>query len=180
MQDKQQDIDMFSKHYEENKESVLNYIFYRVGFDRAVAEDLTSEIFIKAFNAFHTFDRERSFKTWIFAIAHNHLINFYYSKKNVLSLDDALKVTKDYDENNALERKMTVEKIFELLEGLPESQKSLVIMRYVNDLSYSEIANILGKEEGAIRTALSRITTSLRNKFEIKFKEPNAGKYERQ
>lgn len=159
----------FTRYYEQHKNAIFSYIYYRVGFNRYTAEDLTSDIFLKAFEHFDSFDRTRSFKAWIFTIAHNHLVNFYASRKEVLPLDESLNVVKETTTQEETDKNLTVSKILHLVTGLPENQRDLVVMRYVNDLSHAEIANILGKEEGAIRTALSRAVAALRNQYRLKF-----------
>lgn len=165
----------FTKYYEEHKKAIFNYILYRVSFNRDTAEDLTSEIFLKAFEHLDSYDRERPFKTWIFTIAHNHLINYRTSHKQTLSLDEAIDVVKENDSQYAaaVDHKDMMSKILALVSELPESQRDLVIMRYVNDLSNSEIARVTGKEEGAIRTALSRAITSLRDQYNLHHSHPS-------
>lgn len=166
----------FSKYYEETKDGIFNYILYRVGFNRYLAEDLTSDVFLKAWKAFESYDRARSFKTWIFTIAHNHLVNFYVSgKKAVLPLDEAIKITKENSATDQLSTKMDIERILKIVSELPESQREIVIMRYVNDLSNGEIARILGKEEGAVRTALSRSLAAVRDKYSTTYNEKSHG-----
>lgn len=158
----------FTRYYEEYKHGVFNYILYRVSYNRDLAEDLTSDIFIKAYEHLDSFDRSRSFKTWIFTIAHNHLINYLTGNKQPLQLDDNLAAnledqTEKYDE--AFDQKMIVDKLGDLMKELPESQRELLTMRFVNDLSNSEIAEVLSKDEGAVRTGLSRAIGALRNKY---------------
>lgn len=152
----------FTRHYEEHKNSIFNYLLYRVAFKKDTAEDLTSEIFLKAFEHFDSYDRARPFKTWIFAIAHNHLVNYYAGRKETLPLDEAVELVKKSSEGDNLDEKMLIGNIFGLVEKLPANQRDLIIMRYVNDLSNQEIAEILGKEEGAVRTGLSRAITAIR------------------
>lgn len=157
----------FAGYYEQFKNAILNYILYRVNFDRDTAEDITSETFIKAFEHFDKYDRSRPFKNWIFAIAHNQLVNYYVGKKEVLSLDDSVKVIKECTIENDTDAQMEIANVMHLVSKLPEAQKEIVILRYVNDLNNSEIAETLGKEEGAVRTALSRAIAALRNAYNL-------------
>lgn len=162
----------FLKYYEQCKTPIFTYLLYRVRFDREVAEDLTSEVFIKAFEHFDSFDRARSFKTWIFTIAHNHLVNFYVSRKEVTSLDEAIHVTRDeVSVGDSVDTRSSISRVLSLVNKLSDAQRELVIMRYVNDLSYNEIASITGKAEGAIRTAISRALSSLRTIYSQHYPE---------
>lgn len=162
----------FTQYYEQHKTAIFNYILYRVSFNRETAEDLTSDIFLKAFEAFDRYDRNRSFKTWIFTIAHNHLVNYYSGKKEALPLEEAVEVVKETPISDNVDHRMTVSKILHLVSKLPAEKRELIIMRYVNDLSNSEIASITGKEEGAVRTALSRAVATLRNAYQTGLSSP--------
>lgn len=161
--------EQFTRLYNDHKRSIFNYVLYRVGFDRDIAEDLTSEVFIKAFEYFDRYDQNRPFKTWIFTIAHNHLINFLTSRKKTISLDDAREIPQQTFSEMDLDTRMLTDKILALVAELPASQREVVILRYVNDLEYNEIAKILGKKEGAVRTALSRAITDLRKSYNLRF-----------
>lgn len=168
MQKASSDVAEFSRYYEQHNKGVFNYVFYRVGLNRHTAEDLTSEIFLKAFEHFDQYDRNRPFKTWIFTIAHNHLVNFFIAKKELLPLDEA-KVLSHHSSVDEIDAKMKKEQVLALVDELPPPQRDLLIMRYVNDLSNREIAEILKKEEGAVRTALSRALTLLRNNYNLAY-----------
>lgn len=168
------DAHEFTPYYEKHKKAIFNYILYRVGFDRNTAEDLTSEIFLKAFEHFDSYDRNRPFKTWIYAVAHNHLINYRASCKTTLSLDNVIQVVRDESVSGEIykgtvDHEIMMSKILSLISELPELQQNIVIMRYVNDLNNNEIAQMLGKEEGAVRTALSRAIATLRNTYNLKY-----------
>ena len=167
------DTSEFTKYYEEFKKGIFNYILYRVGFDRDTAEDLTSEIFIKAFEHFDSYDRKRPFKTWIFTIAHTHLINFRVGQKKTLPLNEAVDLVREGSKGelrqDSVDHDIAMSKIMSLVTDLPEAQREIVILRYVNDLSNNEIAHLIGKEEGAVRTALSRAIGTLRNTYNLKF-----------
>lgn len=174
MSDKEKILAQFTGYYEKHKKAIFNYILYRIGFNRDTAEDLTSEVFLKAFEHFDSYDCSRPFKTWIFTIAHNHVVNFYAAKKEVLPLDETINIAENAPKvSEETEHKMAVAKIMHLVSLLPESQQELITMRYVNDLSNNEIAEILEKEEGAIRTALSRAIAALRNQYNLSLSQEN-------
>jgi RNA polymerase sigma-70 factor (ECF subfamily) len=161
----------FTRYYEEHKTAIFNYILYRISFNRDTAEALTSEIFLKAFEAFERYDRARPFKTWIFTIAHNHLVNYYAGRKDTLPLEEAVEVVKGTPIPEDIDQKMTMGKILHLISKLPAEKREILIMRYVNDLSNSEIAAITDKEEGAVRTALSRAVSALRNAYQVELSQ---------
>ena len=151
----------FVNFYEDVKHKLFTFLNYRLNFNEAVAEDLMMDVVLKAFEKFETFKPEKgSFKNWIFTIAHNHLKNHWRSlKKQALSLDkleesgffasieaDLTETSNSIDQTN----------IYRVLEILSNNEKEIIIMRYINDLSYCEIAEITNKKEGAVRTQLAR------------------------
>lgn len=159
------DIPEFTTYYEKHKKAIFNYILYRVGFNRETAEDLTSEIFLKAFEHFETYDRGRPFKTWIFTIAHNHLVNFYAKQRETLPLNEAIGLSKEEKSAEEIDHDTMIKKILRIISKLPEGQRETIILRYINDLGNNEIAEITGKEEGAVRTSISRAITAIRDHY---------------
>lgn len=150
----------FISYYNQFKDKIFNYLFYRTGFDRELAEDLTSEVFIKAFKSFNSFDKDKQFQSWIFTITKNHLINHYKADKKNIPIEDVeqtLSVLPD-DIGRALE----IKNIISIIETMDNSDKEPLLMRYVSDLTNQEIAIVLDKDEGAIRTQISRSLAKLR------------------
>lgn len=142
-------------------------MFFRVGRNRELAEDLTSEVFLKAYENFESFDHRRPFAVWIYRIAHNHLVDYYKkSKTEIVPIEDAendLKtlptVEKDFDV------KLDLEKIGLVLDTLPEQQRDVLMMKYFNDLTNPEIANILSINEAHIRVLQHRGLQTVKTKL---------------
>jgi len=67
----------FTRNYNKYKDKIYNFFWYRINFNQSQAEDLTQEVFLKAFKAFNDFDKNKSFQAWIYAIAKNHLKNHW-------------------------------------------------------------------------------------------------------
>lgn len=160
MQELSPEHDRFMAHYQEHKDKVFNYLMVRLSYNRPLAEDLFMDIVLKAYQHFDKFDPEKgSFKTWLFALAHNHLINYWRDSKKTVSLealeDDGFvpaTVEPDHQAANMIES----EKIQKVMIYLKPSDREIISLRYLQDLSSKEIANILGKKDGAVRTSLSR------------------------
>ena len=156
------DHDQFISYYQENKDKLFTYLMYRLNFDRALAEDLLMDIVLKAYENFNKFDPEKgSFKTWIFTLAHNHLVNFWRDnkKKKTVSLEnmeeEGISVA-FVEAEDPVSQEIESRKIQHILSLMNESDREIITLRYLEELSYKEIAQIIGKEEGAIRTSLSR------------------------
>lgn len=151
----------FMTYYEQFVHSVFTFFYYRIGRDRALAEDLTSETFLKAIRAFDSFDQSRNFKAWLFTIAQRHMIDYFRAKKPIISVDDIDPIpTPSFEKNIAA--KMEIERILSHLDSLSENDRELIILRYVNDIEPQEIAGILGKNPGAVRVALHRALQALK------------------
>ena len=162
----------FLEFYEEIKQQLFTFLNYRLNFNRVIAEDLMMDVVVKAYENFEKYNPDKgSFKNWIFTIANNHLKNHWRSlKKEMLSLD-ALEEKGIFSSVEADLKKahneMDHSKVYLVLEGLSDNEREIIIMHYINDLSYVEIAEITKKREGAIRTQLSRALKRFKKKYEI-------------
>jgi len=152
----------FTNYYNQYKDKIFNYFWYRVNFNRALAEDLTADAFLKAFKGFNEFDHERSFQSWMYAIAKNHLLNYYRTANRET---DLLAVEKmGVDELKKIENKLELEQTFNLINQLSEYYREVLLMRFSDGLDNREIAEILNKDEGAVRTQISRALEELRGR----------------
>jgi RNA polymerase sigma-70 factor, ECF subfamily len=155
----------FTKNYEVYKNKIYTYFLYRVNFSKEVAEDLTAEVFLKAFMNLESFDDSRPFQSWIYAISHNHLLNHYRSSNRTVELTAAYDVAVEFKKR--LEASIDLEKIIDKIYELDDYYREILLLRFVDGLDNKEIATLLNKEEGAIRTQLSRALAELRHKIKI-------------
>ncbi|MDO8622108.1 MAG: RNA polymerase sigma factor [bacterium] len=155
------DQEAFLRYYEVFNHRIYTYFWYRTGFRRETAEDLTQEVFLKAFQAFASFDCQRSFAPWIFRIAHNHLVNHYRGQRPTISLEEApeLPAPNRID----VEHRMEWERALRHLDTLPSDERDLLLLRYVDQLTHDEIADVVGKRTIAVRVAVHRATKRLRS-----------------
>lgn len=153
--------DSFLGYYEQYKNKIFVYFLYRVNFNRTIAEDLTSEVFLKALDHFDSFEQTRSFQSWIFAIAHNHLVNHYrVAHRETELLEDQFIVTGEFEQ---IDQKQELQRIFSAINTMSDSDKEVLLLRFVDQLSNTEISALLEKDEGAIRTKMSRSLAKLRD-----------------
>jgi RNA polymerase sigma-70 factor (ECF subfamily) len=154
--------DNFLAYYNQFKDKIYNYFLYRVGFDKALAEDLTSEVFIKALKGFASFDETQKFQSWIYAISHNHLVNYYSrAAKKPISLE-GLEDFIQIEDDNQFEEKYEAGQVLQVIDNMETGDRDVLRLRFVDELDYREIADILHKEEGAVRTQVSRSLEKLR------------------
>jgi RNA polymerase sigma-70 factor, ECF subfamily len=157
---------IFLKHYNQYKDKIFTFFLYRVNFNRAIAEDLTSEAFIKALENFDSFDENRSFQAWIYTIAGNHLKNYYRTCNREVDLEYAKDKTREF--HNSLNASLELEAIMEKIHMLETYHKEVLLLRFVDGLSNTEIADVLEKDEGAVRVQVSRALGVLREKLEAR------------
>lgn len=165
--------DHFIGQYQEHKDKLFNYLVIRLNFDRALAEDLLMDVVLKAYEKFHLFKEEKgSFKTWIFTLTHNHLVNYWRDnqKKATSSLEGLEEAGVNVaitEPDNSASRGIENQKIQHILSLMKDSERELITLRYLQELEYDEISEIINKKEGTIRTALSRAMT----RFEALYKK---------
>jgi len=157
----------FLEYYNTYFEKVYRYIFFRVGRNKELAEDLTSEIFLKAMEKYDSFDQKRPFAVWVYRIAHNHLVDYY--KKVKFEMMDIEEVANELKSNSnlvkELESRMNTASVTEVLEDLPRLQKEVIMMKYLNELSNPEIAEILDTNEAHVRVLHHRALKWLKTKL---------------
>lgn len=160
-----QNLEQFGERYDEFFEKVYGFIFYRIQ-HKETAEDLTSQVFMKAVTHFHKFSADKaSFSTWLLRIARNTLIDFFRTKKNYADLEKAFEVKSDEDLEEKVAVKMDFEKVREVLSLLKPDARDIVMMRLWDGLSYKEIAEITGKSEGALKMVFSRSVEKLQKQL---------------
>jgi len=146
------DHELFIAHYQDNKDKVFTYLMYRLNFDRETCEDLLMDIILKAYENFHQFDSKKgSFKNWLFGIAHNHLVNYWRGHKEDLPIEHAEDIACESFPNE-----IPSPSIHKILNLLSDTEREIITLRNLHDLSYEEIADITGKSPGSARTSLSR------------------------
>ncbi len=132
------------------------------------AEDLTQDIFLKIFKSLDTFDRRANFQTWLISISRNLCIDHYRSvRKERETIDrdvDANELTpasRDPGPVAALEQRDRVTLLRQALSELPETLRTAVLMRDIQELSYQEIADRLRLPEGTVKSRINRGRTEL-------------------
>jgi RNA polymerase sigma-70 factor (ECF subfamily) len=132
------------------------------------AEDLAQDIFIKIFKSLDTFDRRANFQTWLISVSRNLCIDHYRSvRKERETIDrdvDAGELTPaapDPSPMASLEQRDRVMLLREALAALPETLKTAVLMRDIQELSYQEIADKLRLPEGTVKSRINRGRTEL-------------------
>ncbi|MDH5781616.1 MAG: sigma-70 family RNA polymerase sigma factor [Dehalococcoidia bacterium] len=161
------DADAFGRLYDMHVDRVYRHVYYRVG-NVADAEDLTQQVFLRAWQAIHRYKKTSSpFLAWLIKIAHNLVLDFYRSNKAKAYLDfDVVASKSEADPEHLTEVHFEQQQIRRAILELPGEQQQVVLMRFIEGFSYSEIGSSLGKSEGAVRVILHRALKRLRKILE--------------
>jgi RNA polymerase sigma-70 factor (ECF subfamily) len=151
--------------YAEQLPRVYNYFRYRVGHG-AVAEDLTSITFEKAWRARHRYRRDLSaFTTWLLAVARNVAIDHYRQRRPHVSLEHAAEVAGGATPEELAERRSDVERLAALLASLPDRERELLSLKYGAGVTNRAIAKLTGLTESNVGTLLHRTIHDLRARW---------------
>ncbi|MFC2044802.1 RNA polymerase sigma factor [Chloroflexota bacterium] len=161
------DGDAFGRLYDMHVDRVYRHIYYRVN-NTTDAEDLTQQVFIKAWQAIGRYKKTASpFLAWLIKISHNLVIDFYRSKKSEAYIDFDIVATKpETDPAHITEAQFTRQEIRQAINKLHGDQQQVILMRFIEDFSYTEIAAALVKSEVAIRVTLHRGLAKLKTIME--------------
>lgn len=151
----------FGEIYNLYFKKVYRFIYYRVG-HKELAEDLAEEVFLKVHGKINSIQESGAFEGWLYRIARNLVIDHYRSKKILIALDD-IENTLEYETNvvDVLNLEGQQKILLKLLKELPEDQQTIIKLKFLEDLSNTEIADIVGKTEGAIRVIQHRAIAKL-------------------
>lgn len=155
------DAEAFGDLYERYQNAIYRYIYYRVGEQRQ-AEDLTETVFLKVWETMPRFRVDQaSFKTWLYRVAHNLLVDHYRTRKELLSTTDLeLEAPGPHPEEQVI-RHERQEMIAAAIARLPPDYQQILTLRFINSLSHSEAAEILGRSVAAVRVLQHRALKAL-------------------
>lgn len=160
----------FAELYDTHVDSVYRYLMYRVR-EPSDAEDLASEVFTRAFANIHRYKWQgKSFLAWLYTIARNAVTDRRRRDRPTVELDNAYGLAAQGPTAHELAvRGEDVEALRGAVKHLTGQQQEVLVLRFVENLSSREVANILGKNEGAIRAlqfrALGRLRKILRDQL---------------
>ncbi len=165
------DKEAFGLLYERYVDKIYNYVYYRTG-NTADAEDLTARIFFRAMSHIENYDdRGIPFSAWLYRIAHNLVANWYRdrSRRKIISLEDIAQW--HVNENSPELATQLIEdknRLLTAIRRLPADRQELLILKFVERLSNSEIGDIMGRSEGAIKSLYHRTLLALREELSPK------------
>ena len=158
------DTQAFGVLYDRYLDRIYRFIYYKV-WNKETAEDITSDVFHKAFQKIDSYDRGKgTFSAWIYRIARNAVIDHYRTVKKTVNIDDAFDIGEEdrtIEEHDIL---LNLGRVREFLEKLTARQREIITLRIWEDHSYREIAELIGGTEDSAKMAFSRAMKELREK----------------
>lgn len=145
----------YIKLYFKYKDKIYSYFWYRTGGKTEIAEDLTQEVFLKAWREFSNYSQDKPFQAWIYKIAHNHLVDYYRANKPEVEIEKAKRQCGNKD---------AYPELWLILDQLPEKEKDIIIMKYLYGFNYKEIGEMISQTEGSVRVVAHRALKKLKIK----------------
>ncbi len=153
--------DAFGQLFDMLSDDIYRFLAFRLK-DPEDAKDLTSQVFLEAWQNLRRFDPDRSFLTWIFTIARYRLIDHYRAFRSTASLDAVTDLASSTDIEAETERSIGVREILLAVDKLPELYQSVLKLKFIEELDYKEISDITGKTENSLRVITKRGLDKLR------------------
>lgn len=163
----------FTRLVEAYQTPVYNLAYRMLG-NMVEAEDAAQETFIRAYRRLDTYDPSRKFSSWLLAIASHYCVDVLRRRRmNYLSFDELppmveLSMPRTTQPEQVVVSQQQADAVQKLLDTLPASYRTPVILRYWYDMSYREIAETMGVTESTIKTRLHRARAKLAKQAAVK------------
>ena len=167
----------FTALVEKYKQPVMNFV-YRSLRDETEAEDLAQNVFLQVYKSRARYERTAKFSTWLFTIARNLCLNEIRrrSRHPAESIEETISENEDAPPRQYEDKKISLPtenvlqgelsgKIEEALAGLPENQRTAILLCRHDELSYEEIARVLGCSLSATKSLIHRGRETLKEKL---------------
>lgn len=158
------DPEAFGALYDRYFGQIYRFVFSRLR-DQTAAEDVTSEVFMKALRSIPRYqDTGRPFTAWLYQISVNSINDRFRATRPTVDLDEMydLAATGPGLEDTAVQR-AELREIWQSVESLPTQQRTALVLKFQEDLKISDIAAVMGKSEGAVKLLIHRGVTRLRS-----------------
>jgi RNA polymerase sigma-70 factor (ECF subfamily) len=162
------DSESFGRLYDIYLEPIYRYVYHHVG-ETNTAEDIAQEVFIKAWKAIKSCrGKETTFKAWLYRIAHNHTIDYFKCRREESRIDSQNLADKSDSLDTSLdeiEEDSEISRVLSEMTSLPDSQRQVVVLKFIEGLGNREVSRIMGKSQGAIRVLQVRALAGLRKRM---------------
>ena len=148
--------------YDKYVRRIHDFIYFKT-YHKETAEDLTSKTFLKALEKIkHYNSKIGTFSSWLYCIARNTVIDHYRTKKNTTDIEDVWDLSAEEDVESDIDARENLEKVKAHLAKLSPEHRDIVILRVWQEMSYAEIAEVLGKSEDSCKMMFSRVVAGMK------------------
>jgi len=160
-----QDPDAFGELYDIYVDKIYRFVYFKIT-NKEEAEDITSSVFLKVWSYLieYTEKEIESFSGLVYRIARNAVIDFYRqrARRQECALENNLNLPIEDKGYKMVEVDQEVEQLMEVIKKLKQEYQEILLLKYVDELSTNEIADILGKSKTSVRVTLHRAMKKLK------------------
>ena len=149
----------FQLLFETYKDKVFSIAVYSIGGDRAVADDVTQQIFLKLFTAIRQFRGESEFTTWLYRLVVNACLDERRRRRRLLPWGETVAMRNPSDkkpQEKQYARLEVAEAVHAAIGELKPKFRLPILLKYIEGLSYEEIASVMGCSKGTVASRLNR------------------------
>ena len=158
-------VEQFDALYQTHVERVYRYAYSRIG-DVQAAEDVTAQTFLAALEGFDTLRAKNRFSSWLFGIARNKIMDHFRSLRRSVPLQEDAPSSEEEDPARLVTESDQVRQLSDMLASLPEDERELLRLRFLAQLSFAEMAYLLGRNEDAVKKSVYRLLARLQSQVE--------------
>lgn len=159
------DSNAFSDLYDIYFSQIHKYVYYKVSDD--YVDDLVATVFIKTWTQIKKYQKSKyRFSAWLFRIAHNTVIDHYRTHKKHYELEEIVSDEKTMNPQDFAEQQLNGERVQRAVRSLDKKYQEVIILKFMNELSNTEVSKVLGTSESNIRTLQFRALKKLKSKLE--------------
>jgi RNA polymerase sigma-70 factor, ECF subfamily len=130
------------------------------------AEDATTQTFLAALEQIKKYKHDGYFASWLFSIARNKAMDYFRKQRKETSLNETELISTDINLLTQVIKNERITALAELINKLPEEERELIHLRYVGELNFAEIGQLLGQKEDTVKKSLHRLLARLKAQLE--------------
>jgi len=164
----------FEVIYSRHEQALYRFLLHQVGNNISLAEDLAHDVWVKVIKASERYTSSAKFRTFLFHIAHNRLIDHFRAKGEQLDSLDAeneegqtllenMPDTKCCQPSDQISRQQAAQLLHECLQSLPAKQREVFLLKEGSELSLVEVAELIGESFETIKSRMRYALDKLRN-----------------
>lgn len=161
------EAEAFGLLYDRYQPQIYRFIYIKVS-HREEAEDLTHQVFLKSWQNISEYSFQGfPFSAWLYRIARNQIIDYYRTKKNVLSIEESIELKIESPKIKKIDDGFDIERVRKAISQLNPEQQDVIILRFIEDFSPKETAAAINKTENAVKLLQYRAIKNLKKILQV-------------